>query len=118
MLIALDRRTELLLPVVTLRKLTNPAHRNGGPSIKMVESVCPEDMLLMTTFKIREDRLRRSLAKAGYHLTKTPARSWLRDHFGTGYMVVENDTNGVKLGCSSRPYEASLEDAEAFASKL
>ncbi len=71
----------------------------------------------MLSGKIREDRLRRRLAKTGYRLAKTPSRSWLRQEFGVGYMVV-SDRNFVHEGCWSRPYEATLEQAEAFASDL
>jgi hypothetical protein len=71
----------------------------------------------MTTIKIREDRLRRRLAKAGQRLAKTPSRSWLRQEHGLGYMVLDH-TNTVRLGCGHHEYDATLDEAEAFASKL
>ena len=49
-----------------------------------------QDSIAMTSDKIREDRLRRRLAKAGYRLAKTPARSWLRQEYGPGYMVLDH----------------------------
>jgi hypothetical protein len=63
--------------------------------------------------KIHEDRLRRALYKRGFRLCKTPARSWLRKHYGPGYIIVDW-TNTVREGCCSRAYEATLEDVEAF----
>lgn len=66
--------------------------------------------------KIRENRVRRQLARKGYKLCKTPARSWLRAHYGPGYMIV-NDRNFVVEGCFSRQYEATLEQVEEFAAE-
>ncbi|WP_316158582.1 MULTISPECIES: hypothetical protein [unclassified Bradyrhizobium] len=71
----------------------------------------------MTALKIREDRLCRRLAKADHRLAKTPARSWLRQEYGPGYMVLDY-TNTVRLGCGQRAYDATLSEVEAFASKL
>lgn len=69
----------------------------------------------MFTEKTREDRVRRALSKRGYILKKTPARSWQRESFGVGYMIVEANRNFVVSGCTSRPYSDDLEDVEAFA---
>ncbi|MGY4230419.1 hypothetical protein ACVMIH_007780 [Bradyrhizobium sp. USDA 4503] len=66
-----------------------------------------------TTTKIREDRLRRRLTKGGYTLAKTPARSWLRKHYGVGYMVLQS--GHILLGWAGRQYTATLEEVEAFA---
>jgi hypothetical protein len=71
----------------------------------------------MLTDKIREDRLRRSLNKLEHRLEKTPARSWLREHYGPGYQVVDL-TNTVVFGCWNRQYQATLDEVEAFALKL
>lgn len=60
-----------------------------------------------------ERQLRYQLGKRGWRLEKTPARSWLRYHYGVGYQVTEN--NVVKFGCSSRQYEASLAEVRDFA---
>lgn len=64
--------------------------------------------------KNREDRVRRALAKHDYVLKKTPARSWLREYYGPGYMIID-DSNTVVEGCSSRGYESDLERVEWFA---
>ncbi|RWF41834.1 MAG: hypothetical protein EOS65_10855 [Mesorhizobium sp.] len=69
----------------------------------------------MLTDKIREDRVRRSLAKDGYCLKKTPARSWRREHYGVGYMIFQTDRNIGVSGYSPQPYSDTLEDVEAFA---
>lgn len=68
----------------------------------------------MTTEKIREDRVRRALIRAGYMLKKTPARSWRREHVGIGYMIVDLN-NCVVSGGTLQPYSDTLEDVEAFA---
>ena len=54
----------------------------------------------MLSEKIREDRQRRRLARAGYALAKTPARSWLRAEYGPGYEIMQGNT--VVAGCSQR----------------
>ncbi len=66
----------------------------------------------MSTEKIREDRQRRRFTKASYHLRKTPARSWLRQYYGAGYMILLN--NFVVDGCGQRAYMMTLEEVEAF----
>ncbi|ATQ66900.1 hypothetical protein CQW49_02550 [Methylosinus trichosporium OB3b] len=66
--------------------------------------------------KIREDRARRALTKAGYRLHKTPARSWLRREYGTGYQIGDQ-SNAIVAGCVHRQYEMTLEDVESFAVK-
>ncbi len=69
----------------------------------------------MRTDKIREDRARRTLARNGYRLRKTPARSWLRQAYGPGYMIIDNARNFVVSGCTAYEYSDTLEDVEAFA---
>jgi hypothetical protein len=64
--------------------------------------------------KAREDRVRRALAKHGYVLKKTPARSWQRAHYPVGYQIVD-DRNTVVAGCYQREYEDTLERVEWFA---
>lgn len=76
-----------------------------------------EPLAMTATDKIREDRVRRRLAKDGYRLTETPSRSWLRKHYRPGYMIVDNATNTVISGCIYREYSDKLEDVEAFAFK-
>lgn len=61
-----------------------------------------------------EASCRRKLKSKGYRLKKTPATHWSREHFGVGYMVI-NDRNIVELGAMSREYDASLEDVARFA---
>jgi hypothetical protein len=66
------------------------------------------------TLKIREDRCRRALAKRGYVLRKTPARSWQRKHFDPGYMIVDAYTNTVAEGACEREFDADLARVEWF----
>lgn len=73
---------------------------------------------MQDTIKIREGRARRALAKRGYAVRKTPARSGLRTTYDVGYMIIEIRRNLTVLGASSRAYEASLEDVEEFVSRL
>ncbi len=67
------------------------------------------------SLKIREDRARRALAKRGYILRKTPARSWLRQYYEPGYMIIEANRNLVVSGCGQREYEDNIEQVEWFA---
>ncbi|MEX0405529.1 hypothetical protein ABGN05_07655 [Aquibium sp. LZ166] len=69
--------------------------------------------------KSRENRIRRRFRMEGYRLRKTPARSSLREHFGTGYLVLDSDGLGV-LGFdySFNPYSATLEEVEEFVAEL
>ena len=64
----------------------------------------------------RERRLRRKLAQLGFRLHKTPARSWLRAYYGSGFMVTDNNT--VVFGCFQREYDVSIEDVEEWADEL
>jgi hypothetical protein len=64
--------------------------------------------------KIREDRARRALVKAGYYLKKTPARSWLRQYYGPGYMILRYYYNDIAAGIGSREYMMTLEEVEDF----
>ena len=64
----------------------------------------------------REQRMRRLLARGGFRLHKTPARSWLRAYYGPGYMITYN--NNVEVGCGHHEYEATLEDVEYWAPRL
>lgn len=67
--------------------------------------------------KNRESRARRALSRINYfYLQKTPSRSWLRKHYGVGYMVL--DGADVVLGCRDHAYEASLDQVEAFIEDL
>jgi hypothetical protein len=70
------------------------------------------------SIRLREDRARRALAKYDYRLFKTPARSSLRKLYDPGYMIVAYN-NSVALGAgTTRAYEATLEDVEAFVAEL
>jgi hypothetical protein len=64
--------------------------------------------------KKREDRARRALAKHGLILKKTPSRSWLRQHYGPGYMIIDY-RNCVISGACNREYEDTLEHIEWYA---
>ncbi len=68
----------------------------------------------MVTIKIREDRVRRLLGKSGHRLHKTPARSWIRQYYGAGYMI-SNERGEVVSGCCERQYTDKLDVTEAFA---
>jgi hypothetical protein len=74
-----------------------------------------EGSLMEECLKVREDRVRCALIKRGYLLRKTPARSWLRQHYGPGYMIIEADRNLVVSGYRRRAYEDDIEHAEWFA---
>jgi hypothetical protein len=69
------------------------------------------------SIKVREDRARRALAKHDYCLRKTPSRSWLREYYGPGYMIIDQ-SNTVRAGSSSRQYDANLKDVEEFVEQL
>ena len=69
----------------------------------------------MLTEKIREDRLRRKLTSLGYRLHKTPARSWIREAYGPGYMITEVSRNLVVFGCTHWQYDGTLDEAEDYA---
>lgn len=69
----------------------------------------------MITEKIREDRVRRALRKEGYALRKTPSRSWLREAYGPGYMILDPERNFVVSGSAVHAYSDTLEDVETFA---
>lgn len=68
----------------------------------------------MLNLSTRESAVRRSLKKQGYSLHKTPARSYLRDWYGAGYMVVDA-SNTVVLGATHHAYDGTLDEVEAFA---
>lgn len=68
----------------------------------------------MSTEKSRENRVRRQLARQGYALKKTPARSAYRQWYGPGYMIVD-ERNVVISGAINRPYSDSLADVGAYA---
>jgi len=68
----------------------------------------------MNEIKLRENSARRKLAKAGMSLKKTPSRSWLREQFGPGYMVIDIYTNTAVLGAGSHAFDATLDDVEDF----
>lgn len=65
---------------------------------------------------LSESAIRRALSKAGLRLQKTPPRHPSRDWYGPGYMVVDN-RNTVVLGATSRPWDATLMEVEAFAAR-
>ena len=68
--------------------------------------------------KKREDRARRALARGGYAMRKTPARSWECKYFAPGYHVYREYTNTTVLGAGNRLYSATIEDVEAFAATI
>lgn len=69
----------------------------------------------MFDISTRESAIRRSLKKQGYLLRKVPARSFLREWYGVGYMVVDADRNTVVLGGTHHAYDGTLDEVEAFA---
>ncbi|WP_104823106.1 hypothetical protein [Rhizobium sp. NXC24] len=80
----------------------------------MADNPETKEAIVMLTEKIREDRVRRALKKRGMRLAKTPSRSWLRDYYGPGYMIIDTTLNAVVSGGSNRAYSDSLEDVEDF----
>ncbi|MDI4663456.1 hypothetical protein K9U40_03760 [Xanthobacter autotrophicus] len=70
----------------------------------------------MPSEEAREARARRALAKGGFRMFKTPARSWRRAEHGVGYMIVDTSTNTVVSGCIGRLYSDCLDDVETFLS--
>jgi hypothetical protein len=66
------------------------------------------------SLQVREGRVRRALAKHDLALKKTPSRSWLRQYYGAGYMVI-NDRNVVVSGAHQREYEDDIDRVEWFA---
>lgn len=67
-----------------------------------------------TTERNRERSVRRQLSRLGFRLEKTPARSWLRKEYGTGYQILEG--NIVVAGCFTRQFEMTLEEVETWVS--
>jgi hypothetical protein len=61
----------------------------------------------------REKVLRRLLKEAGYNLKKSPAKHWTREHYGVGYMVID-DRNVVVCGATQREYDATLLQVACF----
>jgi hypothetical protein len=72
-----------------------------------------KEHVAMTSDKTRENRARRMLAKFGFQLKKSPTRSWERQYYGPGYMILRN--NWVKWGCSNRQWDMTLDEVEAIA---
>ncbi len=66
----------------------------------------------LATERSRERSARRQLSRLGFRLEKTPARSWLREEYGSGYQIVAGNT--VVNGCTSRQYEMTLEAVESW----
>jgi hypothetical protein len=93
----------------------SPPAPTPGPEIAATVEILIAGAVAMLSPKVREDRVRRMLAKKGFRLEKTPARSWLRAHYEPGYMICEGNT--VISGCLGRAYTDTLEQVEAFALK-
>lgn len=64
----------------------------------------------MAENKSMEQKLRRTLEKLGYALTKSRKHNWSYDDQG-GYMIVDNSINGVVAGSH---FDLSLDDAAAW----
>jgi hypothetical protein len=65
----------------------------------------------MTAIKTREQKARRRLARRGYILNKgRQAAAGL----GSGYMVVEAESNTVAIGAHHWAFDATLDDVEDF----
>ena len=67
---------------------------------------------MMTSEKVRENRLRRMAERQGMMLQKSRRRDPRAIDFG-GYMLVDIQTNGVVLGSGAFPYQADLAEVEA-----
>jgi hypothetical protein len=69
------------------------------------------------TIEARERSFRRALSQADMRLCKTPSRHWTRAYYGPGYMIVD-DRNTVRMGCTAREYDGTLDDVEGFVGEL
>jgi|SRR5271167_4329642 len=87
--------------------MSNYRSGNGGHS--------PGEMVMQVSVKTREDRVRRELAKHDLSLKKTPHRSWLRQYYDSGYMIIDPYSNCVVSGAFQRGYEDTLEHVEWYA---
>jgi hypothetical protein len=64
------------------------------------------------TEKVRENRLRRRLARRGYQLSKSRRRDTRAIDFG-GYMIL-NDRNVAVAGATPRAFCLTLDDVERW----
>ena len=68
--------------------------------------------------EVREDRVRRVLAKRGYILRKTPARSWLRQFYEPGYRIIEVARDLLVSDSGDCEYQDDIEQVGWFAFEL
>ncbi len=70
-------------------------------------------MIKEVSEKTRECRVRRELVKHGLRLSKVPGRSWLKQYYCVGYMILEGNT--VVSGYYQRRYQDTLSQVEWYA---
>jgi hypothetical protein len=70
----------------------------------------------MTEEKIKENRLRRQLARMGYHLHKSRLRDAKAVGYG-GYLITDKWTNAVVAGGHPYAYCMTIAAVEKFANK-
>jgi hypothetical protein len=87
---------------IKARRLEGATNSRGG-LIVMSQSV-----------KIREQRVRRVLARNGMRLRKSRTTSPEREYYGPGYMILD-ERNDIREGGASRQYETDLRGVEWFA---
>ncbi|QFR34711.1 hypothetical protein [Ancylobacter sp. TS-1] len=63
--------------------------------------------------KVKENRLRQMAGRQGLKLVKSRRRDVRAVDFG-GFMLVDVLTNGVVLGSGAFPYQADVDDVEAY----
>ena len=66
--------------------------------------------------KVRENRMRRKLARMGYRLSRSGARDPKAYNFG-GYMILDAWRNVPLAGAQPYQYSMSLDDVEKFAER-
>lgn len=64
----------------------------------------------MDDLRKRERRLRRALARLGYKLKKTPARSYVR-RYCAGYQIIDQNDH-LLYGDRRREHQATLDELE------
>lgn len=68
---------------------------------------------IMSSIKVRENRIRRIAERRGYLIQKSRRRDPYAHDFG-GYMIVEPVRNMVIAGGTPNAYSLTLEDVEEF----
>ena len=64
-----------------------------------------------TSEKVRENRVRRMLKRQGYSLMKSRRRDPQALDYG-GYMIIDDEINGVVFGSNPYEFSATLDNVE------